>query len=128
MPFLTVQDAPHPSRFDIVGPNMFADITPKEVVSIVWEQPGDTDAIFTFATELTDLEWVLCRRRLRSPAREALELQAQNAIVSHNNFLALTNPTNAQVVAHVKLLSRVDKGLIKTEIPDLALLDGNPNA
>lgn len=122
----TVQEFPDPSR--TINSNLFSDLTTAVVTNIDWQQPGESDVIYTFDRALTDQEWVACRRRLRSPARETLEIQAQNAITSHNNFLAIASPTQAQTLAQVKVLCRVDKGLIKTEVPDLALLDPTPNA
>ena len=124
---------PDPSRRPI-NTALFSDLTTKTVVSVTnpdgvsaWD--GENDALVTFSGELTTVEYVACRRRLRCNAdREALEVSAQNAITAHNNFLAIASPTNAQILAELRLLARVDKGLIKQQVPDLALLDPTPNA
>ena len=120
---------PDPSRVGglSAGTTLFSDLTSKAVTDAVFD--GENDAVVTFDAELTTVEYVACRRRLICNAdREALEVSAQNAIGAHNNFLAIASPTNAQILAELRLLARVDKGLIKQQVPDLALLDATPNA
>lgn len=95
----------------------FTDITTKAVTTIEWD--GENNMTVTFAEELTTDEYRRIRRRIRtSPEREAIEYQADQAIGTINTFLQLSSPTNAQVVAYVKLLGRVDKALIKLNIED----------
>ena len=43
----------------------------------------------------------------------ALAQRAQTALSNNQNFLAITNPTNAQAVAQVKALTRQMDGVIR---------------
>ena len=50
-----------------------------------------------------------------------LRAQAQSALAANRTALAVTNPTNAQLVAQVKALTRQNNALIRLA---LSLLDG----
>lgn len=113
----------------------FTDLTTKTVVSIGSASPGpvdswdgENDMVVTFSEDLTQAEHDAIRRRMRTtPEEEALEIKAEQAIAAINTYLAITTPTNAQVVAQVKLLSRVCKNLIKMAVQDEAV-DPTPDA
>lgn len=45
--------------------------------------------------------------------RTTLEQRAANALQTNRDFLALATPTNAQVVAQVKALTRQNNGIIR---------------
>lgn len=55
--------------------------------------------------------------------RQELLTKARTALTANANFLALASPTNAQVLAQVKMLTREATALIKLELNDL--LDTN---
>ena len=56
--------------------------------------------------------------------RLALLDRARAALAGNQTFLDLTTPTNAQVVAQVRALTRQTSGLIKLIAEDLADLNG----
>lgn len=66
------------------------------------------DFTVTFDGDLTPLEQAFVRRRVQSlsTAAEAIREAAENAVANNQAFLALTTPTNAQVVAQVRDLTR----------------------
>lgn len=123
---------PDPSR--VVGSALFSSLTSATVLtstnpnaSTPWD--GENDMVVTFSANLTNSEYVACRRRLiRTTEREDLEVSAQTALTTINTYLALADPTAAETTAQVKALGRVYKGLIKMVVPDLASMDSNPGA
>lgn len=97
----------------------FTDITTTAVTSIEWD--GQNDMTVTFAADLTDNEHYKARRRVRTTAEEeAREVQAVTAYSNITNWNAITSPTNAQVVAQVRALGNVVKGLIEYQFQDAA--------
>lgn len=50
--------------------------------------------------------------------------KAKTAVAGNNTYLALASPTNAQVAAQVKALTRQSNALIKLEVGDLLTTDG----
>ena len=60
-----------------------------------------------------------------SSANESdLTAKAQAAVSGNNTYLGLTSPTNAQVAAQVKALTRQSNALIKLEVRDFLTTDG----
>lgn len=53
-----------------------------------------------------------------------LTTKAKTALTNNNTFLAIVSPTNADIVAQVKALTRQVNALIKLEIQDLANTTG----
>jgi hypothetical protein len=94
----------------------FNDITPKAVESV---EVTDSEVKIVFAEELTpDERQAAIRRVVSTSEQEQLERQAKTAVADINAYLALAAPTNAQVAAEVKLLSRAVKKLILMVVPD----------
>lgn len=56
--------------------------------------------------------------------RVLLESRAQSALVANTSFLAITSPTNAQVLAQVKILTRECSALIKLLLRELSDTSG----
>lgn len=61
---------------------------------------------------------------LASSNGSELTVKAKAAVTGNNAFLAITSPTNAQVVAQVKAATRQLNALIKLEVGDLLTTDG----
>lgn len=53
-----------------------------------------------------------------------LTAKAKTALTNNNTFLAIASPTNTDIVAQVKALTRQVNALIKLEIQDLANTTG----
>lgn len=109
-----------------INEQSFTDLFPNAVEKIepMWVNPdgswGD-DLLVTFAGELTSNQIYLARRRMRTtPEMENLEKQGVTAYGNITTFLAIASPTNAQVVAQVKLQAQVIQGLLKLTFPDAA--------
>ena len=52
--------------------------------------------------------------------------RARNALTTNNTFLALGSPTNADVLAQVRALTRQNNGLIKQMLGDTDLTGTGP--
>jgi hypothetical protein len=50
----------------------------------------------------------------RDATRDSIETKARSALTANQTFLDLASPTNAQIVAQVRSLTRQANGLIKT--------------
>jgi len=101
--------------------DMFGDITPHVVTSMQWFA-GELEV--TFAGDLTAAEVEAVVRRIvsRNLNEETLQQQAIQALQNNRDFLALPQPpTNAQVLAQIRALSRQNNGIIRQL---LGFLDG----
>jgi hypothetical protein len=100
--------------------DMFADITPAAISSMTW-QAGYLEV--AFVSDLTPAEVLAVQQRMesRNANEETLRSQALTALQSNRDFIDLAPPTNAQVVAQVKALSRQNNGIIRQL---LGFLDG----
>lgn len=95
--------------------SMFSDITPTACLS--YEYTGIDNATITFAADLTDDQVYWVKLRMETvPEEEQLYRDARLATAQIRTYIALAAPTNAQVAAQVKLLSRVSEGLIKLAV------------
>ena len=52
--------------------------------------------------------------------KTSVEDKARQALAANATFLALQNPTNAQILAQVRLLTREANGLIRLQLDELA--------
>lgn len=100
--------------------DMFADITTAPVLTMTW---GAGVLAVDFDGDLTAAEIDAVVRRIvcRNLNEETLQNQALQALQNNRDFLAITTPTNAQVLAQVKALSRQNNGIIRQL---LGFLDG----
>jgi hypothetical protein len=90
----------------------FSDITPVEIVGYPVDEHGDMS--IEFASDLTPVQ---ARRVVMRAAATDIEQQIQDralaAYQANQAFLALASPTNAQVLAQVKVLSKECNGLLR---------------
>jgi hypothetical protein len=56
--------------------------------------------------------WVAAQAEASNPTWQTIKDQAQGAVNTNNTFLALTTPTNAQVLAQVQALTRQNTQII----------------
>lgn len=98
----------------------FADITSVPVVAINWVEGG---LEIEFASDLTAAQVLAVKARAESKNtnEETLRTQAHTALQANRDFIAIVTPTNAQVLAQVKALSKQSNGVIRML---LAQLDG----
>jgi hypothetical protein len=96
----------------------FTDITPTTVEDVRWNDAGGLD--ITFASDLTTDERILVKIRcLSSDDAEEQELrQAWTAYKNNLDYLAITNPTNAQALAQIAALTRQVNGIIRHLVQD----------
>jgi len=96
-----------------VDSDSFADLTPTTVLGIDWGPDGVLEV--EFMSDLTALEVAAVQRRMasRNVNEETLQEQALQALQNNRDFLAIGTPTNAQVLAQVKALSRQMNGAIR---------------
>lgn len=106
---------------DIYGPGGMDPNMPHENLRERWDDASQTYTDFRVdppasrpygALEIADAE----RRAVEDAAptnRSAIESAAKSAHVSNKTFLALDSPTNAQLAAQVKALTRQNNGLIR---------------
>jgi len=104
-----------------VDADSFADLTPTAVTGIDWGPDGVLQV--NFASDLTALEVAAVQRRMasRNANEETLQEQAIQALQNNRDFLAIGTPTNAQVLAQVRALTRQNNGIIRQL---LGFLDG----
>ncbi len=100
-----------------------SDITTKQIIDVGWDEQGRW--FVQFAVNLTATEAEAVRRRLSTatPNEETLQARAWAATQDLRTFEALTNPTNAQVVAVVRLLCKVARALIRMQLRRLESTD-----
>jgi hypothetical protein len=92
----------------------FMDLTPVVVSSIDWVADGILSVVF--ATDLTPALVLAVQQRIesRNANEETLRNQAITAMQGNRDFLNIVGtPTNAQVLAQVKALSRQNNGVIR---------------
>lgn len=103
-----------------------ADLTAKEITERGWRYiDGDEFYVVRFAVNLSAAEEAAIRRRLSTSGQVEEDLQAR-AVAAYTDlqaFEALTTPTNAQVVAVVRLLCKVARGLIRLQLRQLDATD-----
>lgn len=102
---------------------MFEDLTSVEVLLIDWLPDGGLRV--EFAEDLPPNVVEAVERRLQSinAVEETLRIRARDAIQTNRDFLGLAVPTNAQVLAHVRFLSRAVSGLIRLVLRRLDTTD-----
>jgi hypothetical protein len=96
--------------------NMFTDLTPVAVVADGIQWLGDGVLSVEFASDLTPAEVSAVQQRMesRNANEETLRNQAIVAMQGNRDFLNIPGtPTNAQVLAQVKALSRQSNGVIR---------------
>ena len=92
----------------------FTDITTVPVVSVDWVEDGQLQ--ITFASDLTPAEAlaVKVRAESRNANEEILRTQAYTALQTNRDFLNIPGtPTQAQVLAQVRALTRQNNGVIR---------------
>lgn len=103
-----------------------SDLTTKEITGRGWEDiDGEEHYVIRFAVNLSAAEDAAIRRRLTTSGQVEDDLQAR-AVAAYTDlqaFEALTTPTNAQVVAVVRLLCKVARGLIRLQLRQLDAVD-----
>jgi hypothetical protein len=62
--------------------------------------------------------------RAQDDNRSTIRTKAMQALQANQNYLALTSPTNAQVAAQVKLLTREVSGLIRLVLDQVDTTEG----
>ena len=95
-----------------------SDLTGKEIIDKGWrEVDGAEHYVIRFAVNLSAEEETAIRRRLTTSnaTEETLQARATSAYADLQAFEALATPTNAQVVAGMRLFSRVLRGLIRAQ-------------
>ena len=100
----------------------FTDLTPIPVSAIDWV--GDGDLAVTFESDLSPALASMVQQRIesRNGNEETLRNQAIVAMQGNRDFLNIAGtPTNAQVLAQVKALTRQNNGVMRML---LGLLDG----
>jgi hypothetical protein len=104
-----------------------SDITSKEIVDRGWQNDGEyvTPFFVQFAVNLTAAEEAAVKRRLTTSGNveETLYERAVNAYQDLQAFENLATPTNAQVVAAVRLLCKVARALIRMQLRQLEQAD-----
>jgi hypothetical protein len=105
-----------------------ADITDKAILDRGWgDAEGDDPAPFfvQFAVNLTADEEAAVRRRLTTAnsVEETLHGRALAAYQDLQAFENLATPTNAQILAAVRLLCKVARGLIRLQLRRLDATD-----
>lgn len=102
-------------------------ITGKEILRRGYERQSDGEERFVvqFAVNLSATEEAAVRRRLTTTtdAEEQLQARAWAATQDMLAFEATAAPTNAQVVAFLKLLSRAVRALIRLQLKQLDAVD-----
>lgn len=109
--FLDVQPPPRD-----VTTLTFTDLTPVAVVGYPVGDGGDLPfgQHIEFASDLDPQTYRLVKLRAQADTNTAaMQDKAFTAITANNNFLALTSPTNAQVLAQVQRLTRECTALIR---------------
>jgi hypothetical protein len=99
----------------------FTDLTPVPVVAVRW---GDGDLEVEFESDLTPAVVSAVQQRMesRNANEETLRNQAIVAMQGNRDFLNIAGtPTQAQVLAQVKALTRQNNGVMRML---LGLLDG----
>lgn len=103
-----------------------SDLTAKEIIDRGWRMV-DGDEVYTvqYAVNLTATEEAAVRRRLTTggDVEETLSARAVDAYQSLAAFENLATPTNAQVVAAVRLLCKVARALIRLQLRQLDSAD-----
>lgn len=100
----------------------FTDLTAVPVISVAWGQGGLLEV--EFASDLTPAVVSAVQQRIesRNGNEETLRNQAIVAMQGNRDFLNIAGtPTNAQVLAQVKALTRQNNGVMRML---LGLLDG----
>jgi hypothetical protein len=103
-----------------------SDLTSKTISERGWRViDGDEVYLIQFAVNLTADEEAAIRRRLTTSGQveEDLQARAASAYADLQAFEALSNPTNAQTLAAVKLLCRVARALIRLQLRQLDAAD-----
>lgn len=82
---------------------------------ILWVEeigsPGDPDYFYRQRREV--------KPGSRTANRETIRADALGALAANRNFVSLTTPTNAQVLAQTKALSRQVNGIIRVLLDQL---------
>lgn len=80
-----------------------------------WDSSAPNVLVVPVDTEPTDaqVEQIVTRLTTASTNEETLIDRAKQAVVTNNEFLAKPSPTNAEIVAQVKFLTRVVSALIR---------------
>jgi hypothetical protein len=103
-----------------------SDLTAKEVTERGWhEDEGEEHYVVRFAVNLSAAEEAAIRRRLTTSGQVEEDLQAR-AVEAYQGLQAFENvatPTNAQVVAAVRLLCKVARALIRLQLRQLDAAD-----
>lgn len=104
-----------------------SDLTSKTVVNRGYREDslGRESYFVEFATDLTPAEETAIRRRLStsSAVEETLNGRAVSAYLDLLAFENLATPTQAQTLAAVRLLCRVERALIRLELGQLEATD-----
>lgn len=97
----------------------FTDLTAAAVVAVSWGSDGRL--VVEFDGELTGAETLAVADRIASRNRneETLRGRARKALAVNRNYLGLTAPGQADVVAQVAALTRQAQGLIRLALTDL---------
>lgn len=89
-----------------IAVDSFTDITPK-VCTFIGFDP-DLGPVIEFAEDLTQIEKdAVLERCFNTEQEETARTQVRQAITAIENYVALPNPSLAEVTAQVKLLSRI---------------------
>ena len=103
-----------------------SDLTAKQILDRGWQQvDGDEVYVVQYAVNLTAAEEAAVRRRLGTSGQveEDLQARAADAYQQLQAFENLATPTNAQVVAAVRLLCKVARALIRLQLRQFDALD-----
>ena len=102
------------------------DFADKLIVDLSGEEPVESTAPLT-ANEKTERDALAAFHTVREDIETGLrtnqttvEDKARQALAANATFLALQNPTNAQILAQVRLLTREANGLIRLQLDELA--------
>lgn len=105
----------------------YSAITSATVVSVQVPQTNGPDVpyVIEFSQDLTADQVSLVELwALTDDNGQAIYEKALTAIGVNNNFLALTSPTNAQVLTQVQRLTRENTGLIRLMLKQLSTTSG----
>jgi hypothetical protein len=97
----------------------FADITPVPVINMDW---GYGKLSVEFESDLSLETQVAVKRRIdsRNANEEQIRAQAYQAFINNRQFLAIAGtPTNAQVLAQVRALTRQANGGFRVMLSEL---------
>lgn len=102
-----------------------------DVLSLWWDDASRTFHDYTSGADVSRKYTADENAAADARAEAALEAnnnttlrqQAQNALQNNRDFLALSAPTNAQVLAQVKALTRQNNGIIRLVLHDLTGTD-----